>query len=232
MIVDDLSLNFLNKFYSSFQENPESINSYYLLNSKIDLQFLDKPLISVRENYHLILPKGNRKIIRCNAIQNQNQIISHASGYICLDDIFYQTNEMFILIYNEEKLLINYQSSYFSIIEEKWNPPIPKPIIKETLPQPPSKPIIKNIIEVQNPNDLIITRSILVSNISFNVLPKEIFPEFEWIGPISRFCQGKGQIAIEFENPVHSIKAIEEGSFLWKKRTIYVKGLPQGYQFP
>lgn len=104
--------------------------------------------------------------------------------------------------------------------ESKPPPPELKPA------QTPANPKInedKHPILVDNPNILIKSRTVLATNLPYNVAQSSIIPEFEIYGKITRYAVVKGRILIEFENPNSLMHALDDGNFYWKDRYIKIK---------
>jgi len=232
MIADEPSLALINQFYKSFEEAPESINEYYLNGSLLSFTFLESNPIMVRGDYHQVVLKGIRKYVRCSALLFQNQTMAHATGFFEFEKVFYQISEQFVFTNQSEKPFILSHSVFVSPIEGGWCPPVPKeekPVQK--VEEKPVKAPPKEPIEVKSPSEMIYTRSIVATNLPHQYDQKTILPEFSCYGAISKFSIAKGQVAIEFENPTVAMNVIQEGNFQWYRRTIKVKGMPQGFSF-
>lgn len=77
----------------------------------------------------------------------------------------------------------------------------------------------KSTIRVNNPNVLILSHTILATNLPFNVPESNLIPEFEIYGEITRYAIDKGRILIEFENT----SSLNDGNFYWECRYINIK---------
>ncbi|OHS96769.1 hypothetical protein TRFO_36989 [Tritrichomonas foetus] len=83
--------------------------------------------------------------------------------------------------------------------------------------------------EVENPNSLIKSRTVLATNLPFNLPQVNIIPEFEIYGKITRYAVVKGRILMEFENPASLDSALNDGDFRWQGRLVRIKAMENGF---
>ena len=233
MNSDEIGHYYVNLLYATLQNSPEEVDKLYDPSAVLTQKFCDEEEITIKEKFPESLVKGEHVVMRCDGIQIGDEITVHASGYVKLEDKYYQSNEMFVFKAKADPIIL-YQSSYFSpVLDPEWKPVEP-PKPKEEKPKEekkPEKPEIPEPVEVQSSNDLMYNRTVLFQNLPFKAEPFDLIKE-RLMRPgviITKYCKGKAKILVEFDNPSSCVSVIEKGDFTWKGRSIKVKGMPQGY---
>ena len=234
MIVDEVGKYLIEKVYGDLiSSSGIDVNNYYAKDAVLNQKFCEEEEINATKNYKDVLLKGEHVIMRCDAMHIGEEITAHASGYVKLDEKFYQSNEMFVFKSGGDEPCILFQSSYFSPVEDpNWKPvviPVAKPEVKE---QKPPEPVIPDPIEVKSEGELMYNRTVLLSNLPFKFDHKDILKErLERYGIITKYFIAKGSVLAEFENPHNAVSVLQAGTFKWKGRDIKIKGMPQGFTF-
>lgn len=235
MNSDEVGHYYVELIYTALKDSPETVNKYYDQSATLTQKFCDEEEKTFKEKFNENLINGDHVIMRCDGIQLGDEITVHASGYVKKDEKFYQSNEMFVFKASSPEPLVLYQSSYFLPVQDpNWKPveivkPPPKPEPKEEKkePAPPPDPV-----EVKSPAELMYNRTILCQGLPFKCEPSLIIKDrLMRHGIVTKYCKGKGQILVEYENPASLTRMLEQGEFQWKGKKIRVKGMPQGYTF-
>ncbi|KAH0786599.1 hypothetical protein GPJ56_009501 [Histomonas meleagridis] len=230
----------MNQFYTTFATDASAINQYYVQGAKLVVSTPEQQK-TTKENYQNLLISGEHKIFRSDGQKVGDTISAHCSGYVKVnDEEYYQINEMIIYYPNTKPYTIVYHSINVTPMDPLPKPP-PEEIKKETEEKPkapekkPDEQKDKKEPEkhspqiIDNPTQLIKSRTVLVSNLPYEEEQTDIIPEFEKYGKITRVAKTKGKILIEFENPTSQFQAIRGGKFKWRSRFVYPKKMENGF---
>lgn len=216
MNFDEATLHFMNNFYEVLNKNPSEILMFYKDGAKLNVSSPANTQETRISDYDQILPKGEHKIFRSNAQKIGNEVSGHCSGYIKVDnDNFLQSNEMIVYDPSTNPFKIIYYSINLSQMDPAIIPEEPK---KQEMPAEVKKEVKKdtmvekNVKEgpvlVDNPSDLMKSRTLLASNLPYNIKQSEVLLKFESFGKVTKYCATKGKMLIEYENPSDIYNAI------------------------
>lgn len=236
MNFDEATLQFMNNLYTTLCQKPSDVSTFYKNGAKLNVCSPENVQEIKVSDYEQLLPKGEHKIFRSDSAKNGVNVSAHCSGYIKIDnDNFLQSNEMIIYDPTTNPFQIIYHSVNLSQMDPAVIPVEPvkkeepeKKVEQEKKKVEEKKPAKDEPVCVDDPSKLMKSRTLLATNIPYNLSPKEILPNFESFGKITRYCTEKGKILVEYENPADMYNVLNS-SLKLKNRWIYFKKMNVGF---
>ena len=219
---------FIVEYYEMIQNQISDIGNAYAEGAKMVIFEKNNPIKSIASNFYRYIPQGKRKIIKYSGDTVNNQLYIHVQSIVEQPYNNQKIDEAFICILTETSIMILYHSMHMLPLLEPISqlpPPPPQKVFVKAPPPPPK--VIQQPVEVDTPEKIDQSCATLVTNMPFQVPPKEFLPILQPFGQITHYCQNKGQLLVQFSKKPEMYDSLTLTSVEWNGRNVNVRRCPK-----